>query len=118
VEGKGKGKGYIIGIEGLRELFYLLSESYKVIAPTLRDGLLVYDHVKDFESLDLGYKNVEGPALYAVEKASNGYLTYTHPANSPKAFFASTGTKAYEGKKVRWGFKLRDGEGRRKVLLF
>ena len=86
MEGKGKGKGYIIGLEGLRELFYLLSESYKVIAPTLRDGLLVYDHVKDFESLALGYKNVEGPALYAVEKASNGYFTYTHPANSPKAF--------------------------------
>ena len=58
MEGKGKGKGYIIGIEGLRELFYLLSESYKVIAPTLRDGLLVYDHVKAFAPALLSQKTL------------------------------------------------------------
>lgn len=86
MEGKGEGKDYIIGLEGLRELFYLLSRSYKVIAPTLRDGLLVYEPIKNFEELALGYRNVEGPALCTVERASKGYFNYTHPANSPKAF--------------------------------
>ncbi len=85
MEGKGKGGGYLLSLEGIRELFDRLREKYRVIAPKLKDGLIAFSEVDNFESLPFGYKNVEAPGFYTLER-SGGYFTYTHPYNSFKNF--------------------------------
>ncbi|MEJ5338682.1 MAG: 4Fe-4S dicluster domain-containing protein [Aquificaceae bacterium] len=85
MESKGKGRGYLLSLEGLEELFERLKKAYRVIAPELGEGVIVFSEVDRFERLPLGYRNVEGPGFYALEKAQ-GYFTYTHPYNSPRSF--------------------------------
>jgi len=85
VEGKGKGAGYIVHYEGLKELFNLISEEYKVIAPKLEEGVIKYKQVKSLEELPFGAKSEELAGFYSVVEGS-GYFSYPRPANSIKEF--------------------------------
>lgn len=85
MESKRKGGGYLLSLQGLKGLFSRLKEEYNLIAPKLRDGLIVLSEVKSLDELPFGYKNVEAPGFYALER-SDGYFTYTHAYNSLKSF--------------------------------
>ncbi|WPM32043.1 4Fe-4S dicluster domain-containing protein [Hydrogenobacter sp. T-2] len=89
MEGKGKGRSYLLSLEGIRELFEALKDGYIVLAPKLRDGLIALSEVQSLEELPLGYRNIEAPGFCVIEKVE-GYFTYTHPYNSFKSFLHPT----------------------------
>ncbi|MCS6998786.1 MAG: 4Fe-4S dicluster domain-containing protein [Aquificaceae bacterium] len=85
MEGKGKGRSYLLKYEGLEELFWRLKENYRLIAPKLKGGVILYSEVESLGELPFGYRNVEMPGFYRLDRAE-GFFTYTHPVNSLKAF--------------------------------
>ncbi|MEN3027815.1 MAG: 4Fe-4S dicluster domain-containing protein, partial [Aquificaceae bacterium] len=85
MEGKGKGGSYLINYQGLEELFLRLKKDYRLVAPGLKEGVILYSEVESLGELPFGYRNVEMPGFYRLEKAE-GYFTYTHPVNSLKTF--------------------------------
>lgn len=85
MESKGEGRSYLLSLQGLGELFKGLRESYKILAPKLKDGLIALSEVQSLEELPLGYRNTEAPGFYGIDKVE-GYFTYTHPYNSFKSF--------------------------------
>ncbi|MCX8164754.1 MAG: 4Fe-4S dicluster domain-containing protein [Aquificaceae bacterium] len=85
MEDKGEGRGYIVSYQGLEELFCRLKEGWRVVAPKLKEGVILYSEVESLRELPFGHRNREMPGFYCLERAE-GYFTYTHPVNSLKAF--------------------------------
>ncbi len=85
MESKVKNTHYVTDLESLRGIFNSLKEKYKIVAPTVRDGVILYSKVENFQEIAFGYRNVETPGSYQLEGVE-GYFTYTHPANSLKEF--------------------------------
>lgn len=114
---EGKGKGYTTTIEGLKELFEELKKDYKVIAPTLKDGVILYKEVGSFENIAFGYRNTEAPGFYSLEKAE-GYFTYTHPANSPKSLLHPPELTLIKVKASQKGLVFEEVYPEDKICLF
>ncbi|MFN7065267.1 MAG: 4Fe-4S dicluster domain-containing protein [Aquificaceae bacterium] len=110
-------EGHLIKLEGLRELFQRLKEEYKLIAPTLKDGVIVYGEVDNLEDIALGYRNIEGPGFYSLERAE-GYFTYTHPANSPKTFLHPSELTLMRVKRSKGMLEFEEVYPKEKVCLF
>ncbi len=87
MEGKGEGKEvrtFLLHKALLPALFSRIALSYRVLAPKLGDGFISYEYVDSLDELPLGYRNHEGPGFYRLEKAGEGFFTYTHPVDSFK----------------------------------
>jgi Fe-S-cluster-containing hydrogenase component 2 len=69
----------------------LIRDGYEVIGPTLRDGAIVYNHVKSVEDLPVGWTDEQEPGRYRLKRREDealfGYSVgpqswknYLHPA--------------------------------------
>ena len=60
----------IITAEGLQQLIAILAgEGRRVIAPTVRDDVIIYDDIESIDDLPLGVTDVQGPGSYRLVDA-------------------------------------------------
>jgi sulfhydrogenase subunit beta (sulfur reductase) len=83
---------HILGADQLGTLIAaLIRDGYEVIGPTLRDGAIVYNHVKSVEDLPVGWTDEQEPGRYRLKRREDealfGYSVgpqswknYLHPA--------------------------------------
>ncbi len=65
----------LIDRRGLETLFQALgSQGYTVIAPTVRDGAIVYDEVDGIEELPAGVTDIQQPGSYRLSTRDDGAL--------------------------------------------
>lgn len=61
--------------EGLAALIgKLRSDGYTVVAPTARDGAIVYDEADDIDDLPAGWTDRQGPGTYALQRRDDDAL--------------------------------------------
>jgi sulfhydrogenase subunit beta (sulfur reductase) len=90
-----------ISVEKLSQLFTALkSNGYMLIAPTLRDGAIVYDKVESAEELPIGWTDQQGPGLYKLQKETKGkYFGYHCTPQSWKRFLYPPRRTMFHAKK-------------------
>lgn len=65
----------------------LTREGYRVMGPTVRDGAIVYDEIKNAEQLPKGVRDHQAPGLYRLEEGEpHRYFDYTAGPTSWKRF--------------------------------
>ena len=63
------GDQVIINAGGLQQLFEVLSrEGYKIIGPTIRHAAIVYDELRSFSDLPVGWRDVQDAGTYRLIK--------------------------------------------------
>ncbi|MCS7277381.1 MAG: 4Fe-4S dicluster domain-containing protein [Aquificaceae bacterium] len=106
MEGKGEGRHYVLNLEGFSELFERLKEEYRIIAPKIKDGVILYSDVESLKDLPFGIRNVEFPGFCSLERVE-GFFTYTHPVNSIKSFIHPPQLKLMKVIKSEEGLKFQ-----------
>ncbi|MEJ5173458.1 MAG: 4Fe-4S dicluster domain-containing protein [Hydrogenothermaceae bacterium] len=77
---------YILTIDQLEELYSIIKDEYKLISPTLKDGVIQYSQNIDFKDLPFGYTQMESAGFYTVKTTDDCYFSYIRPYNSLKQF--------------------------------
>jgi ferredoxin len=77
-----------LSAQKLPQLFAALKEKgYSIIAPVLKDGTIVYDHVESAEELPVGWTDQQSPATYRLLKDNKGrYFGFHEAPQSWKRF--------------------------------
>lgn len=71
----GGGPSGVIAAEGLQQLIDLLhQEGYEVLAPTVRDGAIVYDAVQRIDQLPVGWTDEQEDGMYRLQRRKDDAL--------------------------------------------
>jgi sulfhydrogenase subunit beta (sulfur reductase) len=72
-EGVAIGDALVIQVSGLDELIKLLAgDGYRVIGPTIADGAIVYDEIRDAAQLPEGWTDLQQPGSYQLQRRDDG----------------------------------------------
>ncbi|MCL1594498.1 MAG: 4Fe-4S dicluster domain-containing protein [Actinomycetia bacterium] len=67
----------------------LISSGYRVVAPTLDEGAIVYDVIDDAADLPIGWTDEQGPASYrSYDRGDDVYFGYSVGPRSLRAFLS------------------------------
>ncbi len=80
-------------------LIDVLAREYDVIAPVVRDFSIALEKINSFDQLARGYKDVQYPARYQLEKTDEPLIfTYANGQESPKKFLHPSWLSMFKGK--------------------
>lgn len=84
----------------LRDFIGILLESYDVVGPKIGAGEIVLDRIESPDELASGYKDIQTPGIYRLERAEGGgtIFTYVNGHESPKKFLNPARLVEFVGK--------------------
>lgn len=91
--------------EKLEELFCLLQQAgYQLLGPTVRNDVIVYDHIGSCQDLPVGWMDEQAPGVYRLkQRADNAYFGYNLGPHSWKQFLFPPREKLFSAKKQESG---------------
>ncbi len=75
----------LIQKESLKDIFQILKETYQIIAPVFKNGLVVYSAVEKFDEIAFKKKDVQASRYYKIDDSSSMF-SISKPVNSLKNF--------------------------------
>ena len=89
----------------------LKNRGYEVLGPTIRDRVIVYDHLENAADLPIGWTDRQDGGSYRLEKrADNAYFGYVVGPQSWKKFLHPPILKLWEAKRNGNGFSIESAE--------
>jgi sulfhydrogenase subunit beta (sulfur reductase) len=109
----------IIGRAGFQAFLDLLGKKgYQVIAPTVNEGALVYEHVTKVAQLPEGWSDVQAPGRYGLRRRNDGALfSYTVGQESWKRFLLPPRVTVWSGQREAMQGSVPDKEIPRYAFL-
>jgi ferredoxin len=106
------GNQLVIDKEGLQALLDALDKAgYAVLGPTVASDVLVYDRVSTISDFPLGWRDVQSPGSYRLEKDTSGRLfACLLGAQSWKPFFQPAERRLWRAYRDGAGFKVDGGK--------
>ena len=106
------GNSLILEKKDFGELLDALREkNYQVVAPTLRDGAIIYDEINSVDELPEGWTDVQEAGFYRIEpradKALFGYVVGPH---SWKKFLHPPNIRLWQAERNEMGFEIKKEE--------
>jgi len=85
----------------------LLGDGYRVVAPTVRDGAIIYDEIASVEDLARGWTDKQDGGNYRLEKRNdNAFFGYNVGPHSWKKFLHPPVSRLFRAKKEGTGFQI------------
>lgn len=85
----------------------LTHDGYQVIAPTVREGAIVYDEIESIEELPIGYHDEQEAAFYRLHAGSdNALFGYTVGPQAWKKFLHPPIVRLWQAKRVNGGMEI------------
>jgi sulfhydrogenase subunit beta (sulfur reductase) len=111
---------FILERRDFDSLFAVLKErGYRVIAPTVNDGALVYDEVTSSEDLPAGYTDEQAPATYRLKKGNGkAIFGYTLGPQSWKRFLYPPSVCLWEAKRKGKAFQADEQKTEQTAYAF
>ena len=79
-----------------QQLLTFMSQEYKLIGPTVRDGAIVYDELQSAADLPIGWMDEQDPGFYRLKRRpDNAYFGYNLGQHSWKRFLFPPREKLY-----------------------
>ncbi len=102
------GSEVVIAEEGLWGLLdILINKGYEVLGPTVSGGAIVYDALRSISDLPVGWRDIQAPGSYRLERGENGSLfAYVLGAHSWKKVLQPSVRRLWEAKRDGPGFKV------------
>jgi sulfhydrogenase subunit beta (sulfur reductase) len=104
----------VIEVKQLGRLIELFSsEGYEVIAPTCRDGAIIYDRVSSLNDLPAGWIDEQQPGHYHLKRRSDEALFgYTIGPQSWKKYLHPADLKLWSAERENGTFRILNNENR------
>lgn len=109
---------YITDVKGLESIYGSLKETFQIISPTLKDGVLLYSEEGDFNSLPFGYTQMEGPSFYQLLQSPGRHFTYLRPSNTLKFFLRPPNMKLLSVKRSNGELSFEYHINQKKLAFF
>ncbi|MGD0339527.1 MAG: 4Fe-4S dicluster domain-containing protein [Bacteroidota bacterium] len=101
-------KKVVIDREQFPALFEALKrEGYRIIGPTVRDEVIIYDEINGVEDLPIGRTDEQAPGSYSLKNGRpDALFGFTVGPQSPKKFLFPMRLKLFEAQKEGRGFNV------------
>jgi sulfhydrogenase subunit beta (sulfur reductase) len=121
-ENSGIGLGAKLAIErqGLQQIIDALGgRGYRVIAPTMRDGTIVYDTVTQLSELPAGWTDRQDAGRYRLERRADGAIFgYAVGPHSWKQFLHPPVEQLWQARRGANGFTVTQSDAAPELLAF
>ena len=103
----------------LSDLIDSLSRQYDLVAPVARDGAIALGTITSVDQLARGYRDVQTPGHYRLEKADDGMIfSYANGMESPKKYLHPSRLTFCTGELHEGGFDLVEEPAPARRLAF
>ncbi|HID06539.1 MAG TPA: hypothetical protein EYP10_05260, partial [Armatimonadetes bacterium] len=91
-------EAFVLSKEALPQLLAQLLSTYRVIAPIVRNGAVVFAPIDAVEQVAFGYREIVSPGSYRIEHTNSSELfTYLNGADSVKRYLHPPRARMWEG---------------------